>query len=234
MFKSGFIRLRNIYNSISKLYTLIILHHPYVTIICYLLLITSFSLGLFQIRFDRDSERLTELRNSRFRRDKSLLDETFVIDHRERFLQYKITDIGYYIEIIVKSKNDSIRFGKEHPHLFEEYNTFFDHLLELTIEDHVESGGDSADDIKVYKYEHLCARRLDRCAIEGGLARKETFQKAFLTNQISYKKSDTKKLYLDTTESDGLSMDFTFGWKRKEKCKNETVNDEGRDRKSVV
>jgi hypothetical protein len=190
MFKSGFIRLRNIYNSISKLYTLIIVQHPFVTIVCYLLLVVSFSLGLFQIKFDNNSEGLTELRSSAFRRDKNLLDELFQWPQGERFMQPKLTDLGYYIEFIIVVNKPGLEFGKYNRTLFNHYNKFFDNLMELTVVDYqqISSGNRVQDDLdaNVYKFEALCARLNERCSILGGMVRDPRFQKDFVTNKVYY------------------------------------------------
>jgi hypothetical protein len=226
MFKSVYIRFRNIYNSISKLYVSIIVHHPFATIVCYLLLITSFSLGLFQIEFDRDNERLTELRVSKFRAHKQTLDERFKVNLEERFFQYKLTNLGYYIEFIITLRNSSKSFCKKNPELLEAYNRFYDGILELKVIDYPSNSvyenspsiSNFEEDPSVYSYENLCAKRMGKCAIEGGLVRQSVFQEDFLKGQISYEKNDPKTLYIDPIAQDGVSIDFTFGRNRTKKC----------------
>lgn len=228
MFKSGFIRLRNVYNSISKLYTLIIVQHPLATIICYILLMTSFSLGLFQLKFDADSESLTELHSSRSRRHKQYLDEIFPLRQDEGFLQYRLTNMGYYVEVIIKTKNGTM-FSKENQRLFEEYYKFFDLLMDLDV---IDTGGGDGE-VYSYKYNQLCASRLGKCAVEGGLVRTESFRRNFINRQVSYEAADAKMMYMDTEAADGISVGFTFGTSPRQKCRRKQVSDTSKETKLI-
>jgi hypothetical protein len=66
----------------------------------------------------------------------------------------------------------------------------------------------------------LCARRLHKCSIEGGILRAELFKRKLLANEIFYDSNDPKTLYQDTTLMDGASMSYLFGEMKRSNCSN--------------
>lgn len=69
--------------------------------ICYLLLVISLSLGLFQATLDKDNQRLTMPRTSEAELDRVRIERTFTMDQKEHYFQHKLTTFGYYVEVIV-------------------------------------------------------------------------------------------------------------------------------------
>jgi hypothetical protein len=64
----------------------------------------------------------------------------------------------------------------------------------------------------------LCARRLHKCSIEGGILRAELFKRKLLAHEIFFDRHDPKTLYQDTTLMDGASMSYMFGEVKKFNC----------------
>jgi hypothetical protein len=212
MFKLVYLKLRkNLHHKISDFYSSWIVEHPVITIFSYLGLFICFSFGLFHIQPVTDSnEALTAVKNSEYIRNSELIKKTF--NHvPDRYFQHQLTDLGYYIEFIVLLKNthngqfynSSYNFLNET--ILNEYNELFDQVLSLKIHDSL-------------AYSDLCARRLNKCAIEGGIVRVEQFQKKLINKEIKYDKNDPGSVYIDPELLDGTSFDFTFGMLRKEKC----------------
>ena len=104
MFRTVYFKLRKVYNATSKQYAVNIDQHPIVTIVSYLLLIITFSFGLFQLEFIRDNESLTNVRHSRVQADIKVIEEHFREDPYSNYYQHHLLDLGYYAEVIIKLK----------------------------------------------------------------------------------------------------------------------------------
>ncbi len=94
MFRNIYLRLRKIYDSTCKFYASIIIEHPYVSIVCYFLLIIIFGFGLFQFKFNIDNESLTHVRNSLVRTNANYLKKIFPQNQYQRYFQHQLTDLG--------------------------------------------------------------------------------------------------------------------------------------------
>lgn len=65
----------------------------------------------------------------------------------------------------------------------------------------------------------VCARRISKCAIEGGgLLRAASFQEKMLAGEVCYERNDPKLMYLDYAIMDGASMKYLFSEERNETC----------------
>ena len=215
---------RSFYNWVVKYYVSFILKHPFLTIIVYLLVIVSFSTGLYQLKFITDNERLMSVKNSQIDLDIQKIQSHFREDPYEKYFQHHLLDIGYYVEVIIflkcseKQENDlqSINFDEcnilNNTYL-KDYNQFFDSIISLKI-----LSSDLNNQSKNFTYHDICPKRTNRCAIEGGILRSELFQKKLLNNQIGYSKNDPTHIFIDSDLVDGTSIDFLFGKYRREKC----------------
>lgn len=173
MFRSVYLKLRHVYNSISKFYASIIVEYPLATIVCYILLILSFSFGLFQTQVTYDNERLTILRDSQALSETQKLNKLFELNQYERFFQFRLLDLGYYVEIIVKIKDETQNFINNT--YLNEYNKLYDEILSIQLSD--DSNGTNETKSNITYIKDLCPKRMNLCAIEGGLLREEIFQK---------------------------------------------------------
>ncbi len=102
MFRDTYLRLRYIYNLVSKFYSSIIIEHPFVSIVCYILLIIIFAFGLFQFKFNTDNENLIFVRNSKIRSEKNDLKKIFPQNQYERYFQHQLTDLGKNFSLFYK------------------------------------------------------------------------------------------------------------------------------------
>ena len=104
----------------------------------------------------------------------------------------------------------------------DEYNMFYDELVSLEIsatDDDNDHNNNHHNKTTKYSYKHgLCARRLNKCAVEGGLMRHKSFQDQLLAKEVFYDVGDPMTVYLDTTATDGSSLDFVFGKCRHDEC----------------
>jgi hypothetical protein len=57
----------------------------------------------------------------------------------------------------------------------------------------------------------LCAKRLEKCSIEGGLVRSPSFQRKLLAHEVDYQRKDPKASFGDTDTMDGFSFNVLFG-----------------------
>lgn len=222
LFEIIYRKLRSFYNQTANLYVNLVVDRPVQFIVTYLLIATLFSFGLFQVKFNLDTDALAIVRNSECVKNAILLNQTFVTNQNERHYNNKLLDLGYYFEMIinVKQLNSSKRLSNDDlllpaynfitPNILNEYNQLFDAVVSIQIED---TDGSNA---KNYSYSDLCARRLNKCSIEGGLMRKESFQKRLLEHLVGYPLDDNKNTYVDSTEMDALSVNLIFGKYRKE------------------
>lgn len=235
MFRVVYIKLRNFYNLTCQFYTSIITEHPTVSIVCYLLLMVIFGFGLFQIHFNADNEILTLVRNSQVLQDAAKIRQLFPEDQSKRFFSHQLTDLGHYFEFIILLKypndivapenncdllkNESLvnksylkKFTLVNKTLIEEYNAFYDSILRIKIEDSVEN------QTRFYNFSELCAKRLNKCAVEGGIMRAQSWQNNLYDGGIEYDKDDPIRAHVDTEAVDGTSVDFVFGSCRKDTC----------------
>ncbi len=97
MFTKIHLKKTHLYYQISKFYTSLIVEHPIVSIICYLLLIIIFGVGLFQLKINTDNENLSFVRNSEIKSDAKKLNDIFPQNQYERYFQHQLTDLGKQI-----------------------------------------------------------------------------------------------------------------------------------------
>ncbi len=83
-----------IYYQISKFYTSLIVEHPIVSIICYLLLLVIFGFGLFQLKINQDNQNISFVRNSEIKSEAQRLKEIFPQDQNQRYFPHQLTDLG--------------------------------------------------------------------------------------------------------------------------------------------
>jgi hypothetical protein len=57
----------------------------------------------------------------------------------------------------------------------------------------------------------LCAIRLEKCSIEGGLVRSVSFQRKLMSHVVDYQRKDPKASFGDTDTVDGFSFNVLFG-----------------------
>ncbi len=72
--------------------------------------------------------------------------------------------------------------------LFRDYNKLFDEIFySINISDIVNNSATT------YNYSNLCPKRLNKCAVEGGVMRASSFQRNLLKNEIYYDWKDSTK-----------------------------------------
>lgn len=131
LFRLVYLKLKTFYNRVSKLYTSLVVRHPLSSIICYLLLVISLSLGLFQASLNVDNENLTMLRDSEAKADGREIDRRFPFNQHERYFQHKLTSFGHYVEIMIKLKPQYNNLINQT--ILNQFNIFYDELISLSI-----------------------------------------------------------------------------------------------------
>lgn len=207
MFRAGFLKLRQFYNKQSKIYASLIVKYPFAAIICYLVLLLGLNFGMFQISLIADSESLTIVQNSQVIKDSHQLDNLFQLNQSNYFV-HKLNNLGHYAEVILKLKNNNESFVNRT--VLEKYNQFFDEIISINITD--EEFG-----VNLTYENGLCPKRFNKCAIEGGILREESFQEKLLNLEVNYDLNDPLTRFMDTTG--GVSIGFLFG--KNHECKYE-------------
>ncbi len=72
--------------------------------------------------------------------------------------------------------------------LFKEYNKIFDEIYYSIKINETEN-----DSIINLNYENLCPKRLNKCAVEGGIMRANSFQRNLLNRELYYDWNDSTK-----------------------------------------
>jgi hypothetical protein len=241
MFKQIHVKLRVAYDQISVRYACLLLKRPFLLMLSYVLLTGLLSAGLWRSTFIRDPEELFIVSNSQATLDSIKLESTFILNQHERHFINKLLDLGHYVEIIVtvQKENVSTRSSNEdllkpeynmiNQTILNEYNELFDRIIALAIVDTeiVPPGSifpNRSTNMRNYTYgKDLCARRLGKCSIEGGLLRNPSFQRKLLEHSIDYHERDPKSAYGDRETMDGFSFNVIFGRYRKEKLLENTT-----------
>ena len=181
MFKLVYLKLRSIYKQLSELYASLAVAKPFNLIVLYLILTSFLSVWIIQIKFTSDNESLTIIKNSEVLHNQKLIDAQFPQNQTHRYFQHQLTTLGFYAEVIIRLK----QFANDHNYsnykqnnllnqtYLNEYNKFYDNLLNLTIE---------GDDGATLKYTDLCPKRLNKPAVEGSILRHKTFQQKWLSS----------------------------------------------------
>jgi hypothetical protein len=235
MFRLIYTTLRNFYNKIAKAYVSFLLKNGTKILLVYLLFIIITSIGAFtKLKFLEESklESYTMVKEDKSEayREAVKLNKMYPVDSHNNFFAHRITDLGHYVEIIVTASNNNKERKSDSDLLQPEYNLINKKLIEKYNEIHDWIAqriqiSNPTNKSQVFTYSTgLCAQRLGKCAIEGGLIRTNGFQNTFLNSEIFYSIDDPKQLYIDMTAFDGASLTFLLGQKnfRKDKC-----NDEG-------
>lgn len=131
LFRVVYCKLRHIYNLAAAAYASLVVRHPLACIFCYLLLVVSLSLGLFQASLLTDNERLTLVRTSEAELDRARIEHTFPLDQTDLYFQHKLTTFGYYVEIIISLRTPYQSFFNETP--LNQFNSLFDQIISLNI-----------------------------------------------------------------------------------------------------
>ena len=203
--------LRNIYNKIGQSYAIIITQHPFAIMLSYLIVFASFSFGLLQIEFIRDTESLTSVKNSQIQSEIKIIEDHFKEDPYNNYYQHHLLDFGYYVEVIISLKSlknfKTAQIVNNNLALHEcnilnktylnEYNLFFDSIISLSIK------YDDFNQSKNVTYYDLCPKRTSKCAVEGGILRSELFKKKLFNNQIGYARDDPTRIFIDSEIIDG-------------------------------
>lgn len=225
-FEAVYNKLLKCYNRTASVYVSLVVEKPFSFILVYLSVACLLSLGLFQVKFNLDTDALAIVRNSDSMHNAALLNQTFVTNQNERHYNNKLLDLGCYFEMIINvklanttrraSNLDLLRdeYNFLTPGILNEYNKLFDAVVALEIE----------DETRRYAYADLCARRMNKCSVEGGIMRRDAFQTRLLNHEIGYPVDDNKHTYVDSTEMDALSVNLIFGVYRKEIIIDEEVN----------
>ena len=253
------VKLERRLDDVGKWYARRMLRYTHFFILFYVTLSLLLGVGVWRLRFNSDTEHLTNVRHSRSLRDMQTINHTFSFDQYERHFSNKLLDLGYFFEFIVlarappgqseRTSNDDLlrpEYNVINETILAEYNDLFDSIATLYIEDVVDdnnsttittttppltttttnnSSSSSSSSSSTHKpialrnytyMQDLCARRLKKCSIEGGLVRNENVQKTMLSSGITYKDKDPKSSFGDTTVSDGFSVNVLFGKYRRE------------------
>lgn len=87
--------------------------------------------------------------------------------------------------------------------------------MSLEIDDFEEVNNASSGPVRkprTYKFDpDLCAKRLNKCGVEGGLLRQPRFQDKLLNHVVFYEDIDLKTSYADAELSDGIGFTVLFG-----------------------
>jgi hypothetical protein len=216
----------------SVRYVSLLLARPFLLMSVYVLMMALLGAGLWRSTFIRDPEELFIVRNSQATLDSIKLESTFIFNQNERHFINKLLDLGHYVEIIVTAKKEGIstrgsnedllkpEYNLINQSILNEYNELFDRIISLAIVDVEKAPLSSANKSTMRNYTYLndlCARRLGKCSIEGGLLRNPSFQRRLLEHTIDYHERDPKSAYGDRETVDGFSFNVIFGRFRKEK-----------------
>jgi hypothetical protein len=156
MFENYFKRIKNFNKLLIEHYVRILYNHTYKLIVTYALLNILFTICLTKFYFTTNTERLTFVRDSESFKLANEINELFIFKPNVSQFSHRLTDFGYYVDIIIKSKieNETNLIDKK---FLNEYNWFFSQLQNISFEYNNQT----------YVYENLCSRRFDKCAIEG-------------------------------------------------------------------
>ena len=217
MFKLVYLKLRSIYKQLSELYASVAVAKPFNLIVLYLILTSFLGVWIIQIKFTSDNESLTIIKNSEVLQNQKRVDAQFPQNQTHRYFQHHLTTLGFYAEVIIRLKqfasdqnySNYIQNNLLNQTYLNEYNKFYDSLLNLTIE-----GKDGAP----LKYTDLCPMRVNKPAVEGSILRHKIFQQKLLKQEIGFAKGDLGAIIIDGDLKDGTSVNFVFGKLRKYKC----------------
>ncbi len=206
MFDLIYLKLKRFHDKLCYNYSCLVNKYSIFLIAAYLLLniLLIIFLSLFKINVNLNTQEFTFTKNSEYSVLKREINDLFEHDQRERHYIQQLTDSGYYIDIIVSSKSKENFINKT---ILDDFNKLFFEINNLSIEYNNRSFS--------YK-DDLCARRLNKCSIEGGIFNAKQFQTKLLNKQIGYDEFDGRELYMDADVNDGTSLNFLFGTERDE------------------
>lgn len=219
MFDLVFFKLKTFHDKLSNKYAYLISKHWFLFLVGYVSINIVLLTLLFVLKFNfiLDTQSLLFTRNSQYDSDCNIMKKFFEQDQNKRHYLHQLLDTGYYVDIIIESK-EKPKDNLINETYLNDYNRLFDDIVNLSI----------AYDNKIYKYNSdLCAKRLDKCSIEGGLMRDLQFQSNLLKKEINYNIDDPRSVYMDQGAKDGASMEFLFGKRseRNERIDNKTKHE---------
>jgi hypothetical protein len=252
-------KLKRLYNLVVRVYANFLLNNPISLILIYSIITLLLNFGLFSVKVNSAQDSLSFVRDSQALVQARRLAETFTFDQHKRHFSNQLLTMGHYVEIIVtrrlqpgrpQTNSDLLKpeFNLINESLLAEYNQLFDSILDLEIEDEEEEeaqllGNNNETTIKrtrsrirkMYKYKSdLCAKRFEKCAIEGGVSRAKSFQGDLLKGAIDYYVNDPKVSYASVEEMDGVNMDLLFGKYRLEKTLENSRDDYFGDKHAII
>lgn len=202
-----------IINRLVKFHANLVTLHSVKIILGYIVFAFLLSLGLFQIQINMDTESLAYVRNSPSLKHAQLINDTFGTNQRESHYNNKLLHLGWYFEFMinVRGMHNSTDFLSQEFNLINEtilheYNQLFDEIMSIRINDPDTNGPKNLCYIN-----DLCARRLEKCSIEGGVIRHAHFQKKFLSHNVFIMKNDHLQTYVDIQTTDAINFPLIFG-----------------------
>ncbi len=155
MFNKFFYDIKNLNKRLIENYVKFLFYNTYKFIVVYIVINVVLNMCLMKLHVTQDAQKLTFTRQSESFKMMPEINSLFHYNANESHFTHRLTDFGYFVDIIIKSKTNDTNLINQN--VLDEYNQLFAHIMNLTI---VDSG-------KTYGYRDLCAKRLDKCAIEG-------------------------------------------------------------------
>jgi hypothetical protein len=217
MFDLIYLKLKKFHDKLSHQYTCLLNEYPYILISFYLLLNILFIILLFiiKINISLNTQNLLVTKNSEYPALKQEISVLFEQNQSKRHFAQQLLDGGYYIDVILKSKS-SVDTNLINSTYLDEYDFLFNEIMNLSI----------IQNNKTYSYkDDLCARRLQKCSIEGGILHAPSFRESLLKHEVNYNENDARALYMDTVIMDGTSLNFLFGNKNERDEKLDTTGE---------
>ena len=205
MFDFIYLKLKRNHDKLAYYYTSLITKYSVVFIAAYFLLNITFIVLLvtFNLEIDLSTQKYSFPKNSEYPALKDEISGLFEQNQSQRHFAQQLVDSGYYIDLIIKSKSNENQ-NLINQTLLDEYSALFSQIMNLSVE----------YNNRTYNYiDDLCAKRLNKCSIEGGILNSKAFQEKLLKNQVFYNQYDGRGLYMDHEANDGTSLNFLFGSK---------------------
>ncbi|XP_061178078.1 patched domain-containing protein 3-like [Saccostrea echinata] len=137
-------------------YGRLIARHPWIFIICSIILNLLLGIGLLRLEFENDLETQYLPENNQASKDRDIVRSVFESSNHENYQIHSLADVGYFAEVIIRSKNGGNVFdANAHREVQKIHNLITKNVLIVD-----QSNKNSS-------YESLCAKSNNKCVIFG-------------------------------------------------------------------
>lgn len=156
-------------------YGRLIARHPWVFIICSIVLSLLLGIGLIRLEFEHDLETQYLPENNKASKDRQFLMSMFKPDDNDNFQIHSLADVGYFAETIISSKNgENILDGNAYQEIVQIYN-----LITKKIKI-------SPQATTEFTYKHLCATNRRTCVVFGAELLAQDFPQNLRSGNVTY------------------------------------------------